>query len=1367
MRISPLFSFLLVVLLHNGVIAQTQNRQPVQYAPSPAAKITLKHFIQQSNRNWVVRWSRSGTRVTSLIGHRMQPLAQKGQASKIQGVERARTFLNSNTALFGLKTDLADLKLLRKHTSAAGQHIELQQTYQGLPVENGRVKVNLDREGRILQVVNAYLPNIDISTKPTTSEDDAKKKAIERFLEEHAKQSIAKSKQKPPPLTHKELKLKEPAKVERIVFLVDEGQRATLAYKVLIKTESDGIMEFVVDGQTGEILRVRDFELYSVDGQGNAFNPNPVQVLNDTTLVDNGDSAAAIPAGAYENAPLRDLDDPVGGVHRISGPFVISEDIHAPSTATITEAGTTFNYDRSQAGFEEVMIYHYIDRSQRYIQTLGFIDANNRQIRVDAHGRTDDNASYRFDPVGAGYLRMGDGGVDAAEDADVILHEYGHSIQDNQNPGAYLHGGHAGSIGEGFSDYWALSSHLDASITQGWDPACYAEWDWLNHWMNSAGATCARSADNTKVYPADYAGEVHEDGELWSATLWDILTDMGKTTADRLALQSNYNMPDNPSFVEGADAVMTADLQLFYGSHLEALCQIFINRGFYVAADCPEIPSGTGGQDTLVVLARFNEDALPDTPISAADVTSTINNLNNYLTAVAYGQAPLTHITTGWHELPGIRRSYYDGTSANVLIDLVEDAIDVVAIDRPDIIFSNFDRLLIITNDDGSGGETRGQNDWATTGPWPYEVPAAFSNKLLSVSVHTFQHQEAQFTHALGHHFGMEDLYEHEGAVFPRPYADGWGNMADDGAGNFTNVHFMGWNKLKPDWLEDADVRFIPRPNVSLPPQSFPLSRQSVDGTGRELIQVGTTAEVTDRLNERVSFYIEARAQAADAYDANVPSDGVLVYYVNEDISQGFGPLRIVDATPGDNNLTNAALQIGNIITDIDDSGLDVEVLAPTGAEDYQVRISYTPPATDVDAWIHARDQSWRSMDIWVDSPVNGLDGVGNTREPADRGDTPRPGQINRIYARIYNHGPGIAHNVQVDLWVSDPYQGIDGGGVDPDTGGNVTFNKHFSKVIETLPVTDDGETVWVEWTPEPVPPGQNGPHACVKVKIADVLNDINDYNQVSQENIREYDTTSDSPYDPVVQPIQVANPYDRPILVYLRADNVPVGWTANVIPEKTYLNVGGSVLAQVEIQAPEDYPVCSTEYVTVSAWYPSGDTLLQLGGTTAQVNLKQSVVIDLETELGPCDKQRPLTHAIDTPSMLDIDDSQSCKIMHSKGCTNPPRPYEHITLEYTAPDGETIYHDIVTDENGCFEDFLVNPSGGVWETEATYPGNECYAADTTGGISVVVPPGPLLEQCIPCRWLWVILILFVFLLLWLFRLWYQCCYKQGSPTHG
>src|SRR6185503_14841882 len=147
---------------------------------------------------------------------------------------------------------------------------------------------------------------------------------------------------------------------------------------------------------------------------------------------------------------------------------------------------------------------------------------------------------------------------------------------------------------------------------------------------------------------------------------------------------------------------------------------------------------------------------------------------------------------------------------------------------------------------------------------------------------------------------------------------------------------------------------------------------------------------------------------------------------------------------------------------------------------------------------------------------------------------------------------------------------------------------------------------------------------------------------------------------------------------------NVPVGWQATIVPKKVFLPVGGSVNAEVTIQAPETYPVCSTEHITVSAWYPSGDTLIELGGTTARVNLKTRTQLTLETKEESCkrDNVRGVQFAHQAVAA-------TCKTrLSTKGCTNPKRPFEHITLEYKGPDGKPIYHDIVTDANGCFEDF-------------------------------------------------------------------------------
>ncbi|TKI80276.1 peptidase M36, partial [Bacillus cereus] len=89
-------------------------------------------------------------------------------------------------------------------------------------------------------------------------------------------------------------------------------------------------------------------------------------------------------------------------------------------------------YTRANDSFEDVMSYYHIDTLQRYIQSLGFKNINNRSIKVNVNGTTADNSFYS--PTTKA-LTFGTGGVDDAEDAGIIAHEYGHSIQDNQVPG--------------------------------------------------------------------------------------------------------------------------------------------------------------------------------------------------------------------------------------------------------------------------------------------------------------------------------------------------------------------------------------------------------------------------------------------------------------------------------------------------------------------------------------------------------------------------------------------------------------------------------------------------------------------------------------------------------------------------------------------------------------------------------------------------------------------------------------------------------------------------------------------------------------------------------------------------------------------
>lgn len=84
------------------------------------------------------------------------------------------------------------------------------------------------------------------------------------------------------------------------------------------------------------------------------------------------------------------------------------------------------------------MAYHWVTQAQRYIQSLGFgstlpaVNKRQQLLRINQFGG--DNSFYR-EGTGKLTITLGKGGVDDAEDAEVIVHEYGHSVQDNQVPG--------------------------------------------------------------------------------------------------------------------------------------------------------------------------------------------------------------------------------------------------------------------------------------------------------------------------------------------------------------------------------------------------------------------------------------------------------------------------------------------------------------------------------------------------------------------------------------------------------------------------------------------------------------------------------------------------------------------------------------------------------------------------------------------------------------------------------------------------------------------------------------------------------------------------------------------------------------------
>jgi len=92
-----------------------------------------------------------------------------------------------------------------------------------------------------------------------------------------------------------------------------------------------------------------------------------------------------------------------------------------------------------------------------------------------------------------------------------------------------------------------------------------------------------RRLDGTKHYPESLAGEVHDDGEIWSAALWQIRGAIGAQRADKVILQAHFLLTPTASFNQGANALVTAAINLGYGNQqVKAIRNILQNRGFTV-----------------------------------------------------------------------------------------------------------------------------------------------------------------------------------------------------------------------------------------------------------------------------------------------------------------------------------------------------------------------------------------------------------------------------------------------------------------------------------------------------------------------------------------------------------------------------------------------------------------------------------------------------------------------------------------------------------------------------------------------------------------------------------------------------------------
>lgn len=255
-----------------------------------------------------------------------------------------------------------------------------------------------------------------------------------------------------------------------------------------------------------------------------------------------------------------------------------------PVAAAATATGLWFG--RADAGFEQVNALYHLTRARQYLGQLGYGHLHQFPIRVDAHGLSGADQS-RFSPIDT-TLSFGEGGVDDAEDADVVVHEYLHALASLAAPGASA-SVERRTLDEGNADYWAAvhSARLGGPAAYGREQVF--NWDGHNEFWGG------RWVISSKLYPRDLAGNPYLDADVWSATLWQIRADLPAAAADRLFLQHLYAYTPTLTMPDAARLLLQADTLLYGAVHAAAIFRRFNERhilGTHVVVGEGELSEG-------------------------------------------------------------------------------------------------------------------------------------------------------------------------------------------------------------------------------------------------------------------------------------------------------------------------------------------------------------------------------------------------------------------------------------------------------------------------------------------------------------------------------------------------------------------------------------------------------------------------------------------------------------------------------------------------------------------------------------------------------------------------------------------------------
>lgn len=497
-----------------------------------------------------------------------------------------------------------DFVLVSNHESAGMRSIGFRQFNEGREVLGGQVSFRFSHD-RLVAIGSEALPFVVAPSPTRRIDEDTVQQAASDWLDATVLGHETRTSEVTGPFVLPVLDPDETRPRYFEVFAVDVRlEQPDSAWRVYIDSETGDPVarEQTLTFAAGNVL-------YNVPTRSPSFGPRADFFASNTDLLVDG-------------APQ--LTDAQGTVSFLNATALVNTALEGPLQTLVDASGevasaalfigdggtTTWNAQDSETVDAQLTAFIHAGVVKEYVRgidpTFAFLD---QQLRVTVN--IDDECNAFSDGDSINFFLAGDSCENTGRIADVVYHEYGHSVHTQSIiPGV---GVFDGSLSEGVSDYLSATMTNDSGLARGFfyndQPLREIDPDGLEY-----------------VWPQD-AGEVHDAGRIIAGALWDLRKALiakhgdaqGVRIADRIYYEATRRAVDIPSMHPEALLVDDDDGDLSNGTPNG--CEInaaFGVHGLFSSGEGSEAVTLNEGADGLRVDLQLALPSFPQCPVSAA-----------------------------------------------------------------------------------------------------------------------------------------------------------------------------------------------------------------------------------------------------------------------------------------------------------------------------------------------------------------------------------------------------------------------------------------------------------------------------------------------------------------------------------------------------------------------------------------------------------------------------------------------------------------------------------------------------------------------------------------------------------------------------